>query len=109
MWGAVGVALECDCRDRNFRSLRKPPFQIVVFCIAFGEAEPPAVIMNDDRDVIRIVKGGGAAVERGIVEVPFRRSELPDQFGKIAPVFVVTVAAAIGSEIKLVPPARPST
>jgi hypothetical protein len=39
--------------------------------------------------VIRIVERRRAAIERGVVEIPFRRGELPDQLGKVAPVFVV--------------------
>ena len=36
--------------------------------------------------LIRIVESRGAALESGVVEVPFRRSELPNELGKIAPV-----------------------
>ena len=53
----------------------KPLFQIVVFRLAFSQAEPPAVIVDHDGDVIRIVEGRRAAIERGVVEVPLRRSE----------------------------------
>jgi hypothetical protein len=60
--------------------------------------------VNDNGDVIRIVECRSAALESGMVEVPFRRSELPDQFGEIAPVFVVAVAATVGGKIELVPP-----
>ena len=45
--------------------------------------------MNRDRDVIGIVEGRGTAIECGIVEVPFRRSNLPNEVGKVVPVFVV--------------------
>ena len=68
------------------------------------QAEPPAVIVDHDGDVIRIVESRRAAIERGVVEVPLRRSELPDQLRKVVPVFVVAGAAAFGGEIKLVPP-----
>src|SRR5262245_38073650 len=46
----------------------------------------------------------GCAVERGIIEVPLRRSELPDELRKIVAVFVITCAAAFCRKIKLVPP-----
>jgi hypothetical protein len=35
--------------------------------------------MDRDVDVIRIVEGRGAAIEGGVIEVPFRRRELPDE------------------------------
>ena len=77
----------------------KPLFQIVVFRLALGQAEPPAVIMDHDGDMIRIVERCRGAIEGGIVEIPFRRSELPDQFCKIVPVFFVAGAAAFRGEI----------
>jgi hypothetical protein len=60
--------------------------------------------VDDDSDVIGIVEGCRAAPKRGVVEVPFWRSKLPDESGKITPIFVVAVAAAISGEVKLVPP-----
>ena len=54
--------------------------------------------------MVRIVERRGAAIEGGVVEVPLRRGELPDQPGEIAPVLVVARAAALGGEIVLVPP-----
>lgn len=47
-------------------------FQIVVFCLALSEAEPPPVIVDHDTDVIGIVEGRSAALEGGIIELPFR-------------------------------------
>ena len=82
----------------------KPLFQVVVFRLPFGQAEPPAIIMDYDRNVIRIVESRGGTIERSIVEIPLRRSELPDQLGKIVPVLVVAGAAAFGREIILIPP-----
>jgi len=60
--------------------------------------------VNDDGDVIRIVERGGAAVESSIVEIPFRRGELPNQPREIVPVFGETFAAAFGGKVKLIPP-----
>jgi hypothetical protein len=60
--------------------------------------------VDHDGDVIRIVEGRRAAIERGIIEVPLRRSDLPDELRKIVPVFVVAGPAAFGGEIILVPP-----
>jgi hypothetical protein len=60
--------------------------------------------MDHDRNMIRIFEGGCAAIEGRIVELPFRRSDLPNQLGKIAPVFFVAKLAAFRGEIELVPP-----
>ena len=60
--------------------------------------------MDHDADMIRVVEGGCAPIERGIIEVPLRRSELPNELRKIAPVFVVAGPAAFRGKIKLVPP-----
>src|SRR4051794_3767326 len=78
VWRTIGIALQGDGRHGDDRALGKPFFQIVIFWLAFGEAQPPTVIMNHDRDMIGVIKGGCAAIERGIVEIPLRRSELPD-------------------------------
>src|SRR5215472_19337065 len=98
MRGAVGVAFHRDGGDRDDRAGGESLFQFVVFCLARGEREPPAIIMNHDRDVIWIVEGGGAAVERGVVEAPLGRRGPPDQLGKIVPIFVVAGPPAVGGE-----------
>ena len=60
--------------------------------------------MDDDSDMIRIIERRGAPIEGGIVDVPFRRSDPPNELGKIAPVFVVAGPPALRGKIKLVPP-----
>src|SRR6202011_3736732 len=55
-------------------------------------------------DVVRIIEGRGAAIERGIVELPLWGSEFPDELRKLAPVFVVAGTAAFSGKIELVPP-----
>ena len=82
----------------------KPLFQIVIFRLAFGQAEPPAIIVDHDGDVIRVVEGRRAAIERGIVELPLRRGDLPDELREIVPVFLVAGPSAFGGKIELVPP-----
>jgi hypothetical protein len=57
--------------------------------------------MDNDGDMIRVVERRCGAIERGVIEIPLRRSDLPDQLGKIAPVFVVSVPAAFRGKIKL--------
>jgi hypothetical protein len=76
------------------RSFGKPLFQIVILSLAFRQTKSPAAVMDDDGDLIWIVEGRCDAIERGIVEVPLRRRELPDELRKIMPVFVVALAAA---------------
>src|SRR5688500_734568 len=60
--------------------------------------------MDDEIYVIGVVECRRAAIEDGLVEVPLRRSEPPDEIGEFAPVFVVAGAAAFRGEIVLVPP-----
>src|SRR5262249_20447621 len=59
---AIGSALERIGGHRDDGALGKPLLQVVVFRLAFGETEPPAVIVDHDADVIRIIEGGGAAL-----------------------------------------------
>ena len=54
--------------------------------------------------MIRVLEGRCAAIERGIVEVPFWRSDLPNELCKVVPVFIVAGPAALGGEVILVPP-----
>jgi len=60
--------------------------------------------MDDDGDVIRVVEGRRRAIERGGIEMPFRRSELPNELRKIVSVFVVADPAAFRGKIILIPP-----
>ena len=72
---AIGIAFEGDGGHRDDRAFGKPLVQIVIFRLAFSQSEPPAIVMDHDGDMIRIVEGCRAAIERRIVEVPLRRSE----------------------------------
>ena len=72
---SVSIAFQGDCGHVNYRGLGEPPFQIVIFRLTFSQSQPPAIIMDHDAHMIRVVEGRCAAIERGIVEVPFRRSE----------------------------------
>src|ERR1700732_5287823 len=60
--------------------------------------------MDDDGDMVRILEGRGAAIERGVIEHPSRRCNLPDQLREIVPVFLITLPTALGGEIELIPP-----
>jgi hypothetical protein len=72
MRGAIGVAFEGDCRHGDRRPFGEPLLQIVVFRLAFGQSESPAVVVDHDLDVIRVVERRRAAIECGVVEVPLR-------------------------------------
>jgi hypothetical protein len=64
--------LKRDGGNRDHREFGQPLFQLGISRLAIGQAEPPAIVMNHDRDMIRVVEGRGAAPECGIVEVPLR-------------------------------------
>ena len=85
----IGVAFHGDRGDGDDRNFGKPLFQIVIFRLAFGQAKPPAVVVDHDVDVVRVVERRCAAIEGGIIEVPLRRSQLPDELGEIVTVFGV--------------------
>lgn len=53
---SVGIALKRDGRHGNVRTLRQPLFQIVVLRLTIGQAEPPAVVMDNDGNLVRIVE-----------------------------------------------------
>ena len=93
-----------DRRHSDNRSFEKFVFEVVVSRLAFSQAQSPAVIMDHDVDVIGVVEGLRSSIESGIVEVPFRRDNLPDELVEIVPVLAVAEAAAFDRKIVLVPP-----
>src|SRR6266700_752423 len=99
----IGIAFQGNRGHADVRSCSEPLFQLIIFRLAFSQSKPPTVIMDHDADMIRIVEGCCAALERGLVEIPFRRSELPDELRKVAPVFLVASLPALGGEVILVP------
>src|ERR1044072_1428277 len=101
---AVGITFEGNGGDGDAWKCGEPFFQVLVLRLAFSESEPPTIIMNHDADVIRIVERCCAPLERGIIELPFRRSDLPNQLRKVVPVFFVADPAAFSGKIILVPP-----
>src|SRR6266478_2244618 len=60
--------------------------------------------MDHEADMIRIVEVRGTALERSIVEDPLWRSNLPNEFRKVVPVFIVADPASFRGKIILVPP-----
>ena len=96
----IGIAFQGHRGHGDVRSLGEPLFQFVIVRLALGQPEPPAISMDHDADMIWIVEGRCAALEGGLVEVPFRRSELPDELRKVVPVFVVAGPAAFSSSLE---------
>ena len=64
MRGAIGVALQGDGRHCDDRISGKPLFQIVVFWLAFSQSLSPAIIIDDDRNVIGVFEGHRRTIER---------------------------------------------
>jgi hypothetical protein len=100
---AIGIAFHGNCRHGDDRGLSEPLLQIVISRLAVNEAKTPTVIVNYDLSMIRILEGRCAAIERGIVEVPFWRSELPNELGKIVSIFFIAGPAAFGRKVILIP------
>ena len=99
VWRTIGITFKGDRRHGDDRTFGKPILQIIVLRVAFGQADSPAVVMDHDGDVVRVVERRRGAIERGIIELPPRRSDLPNELGKIAPVFVVAERAAFGGKV----------
>ena len=70
VWCAIGIAFKRNRGHGDVWTCGEPLFQIVILRLAFGQSKPPAIIMDHDADMIRVVEGCCAALERGIVEVP---------------------------------------
>ncbi len=69
----VEVARDRD-RERGDRgSLEEPLLEAVVLRLALGEAQSPAVVVDDNGDVIGVLEGLGGAAVRGVATTPFSR------------------------------------
>src|SRR5712691_6696422 len=100
----IGIPFQGDRGHGDAQSLSKPLFQGVVLRLAVSQTKAPAIVMNHDADMIRMVEGRRGPLERGRIEGPLGRGELPDEPGKVAPVVLVARPATLSGEIKLVPP-----
>jgi hypothetical protein len=78
------MAFQRHCGHGDGRTFSEPLFQLIIVRLVFGQSEPPAIIKDHDADMIRVLEGRGAALERGIIEVPLRRSDLPNELRKQA-------------------------
>src|SRR5437763_670764 len=99
----ICLPFQSDGGDRDHRKFGKPLFQIVVPWLALGETKPPAIVMNHDADMVRVVECRRGAVECGVVKVPFWRSKLPNELRELTPVFFVASAAPFRGEVILIP------
>src|SRR5258705_8290687 len=96
---AIRVTFEGNGRHADERSCGKLLFQTVIARLALSQAQPPAVVVNHDVHLIRVLERSRGSIERSVVEAPFRRSDLPDELREVAPVLVVARPAAFGGEI----------
>ena len=102
---AVGVAFQRDGRHGDDRECGEPLFQIVIFRLAFSQTEPPAVIVDRrwrrDPDCRRPPRCDRTWHRRTSISA---KRVCQMSLAKVVPVFLVAGAAALGGEIKLVPP-----
>src|SRR5262245_31919464 len=103
MWRTIGITFERDSGHGDVGRSSQAPFEVLVPRFARG-AEAPAIIVDDDVDMIGIIESRRCALERLLIEVPFWGGKLPDEPGKVASVFVVARPAPVRSKVVLVPP-----
>ena len=101
---AIGISFKRNGGHRDRRGAGEALFKLVVLSLALRQAEPPAVIVDDDPDMIGVVEGNCATLERGIVEIPPWGRQLPNEPGESPSIFLIARAAAFGGKMILVPP-----
>src|SRR4051812_20417878 len=74
----IPLGVEGDGGHVDDRPRGEPLLESVVAALPVRKAQPPAVVVDDDGRVVRIVEGCRGALERGVVEVPRRGYGLPD-------------------------------
>ena len=78
---------------------RKLFFQIVVLRLAFRQPEAPAVVMDHHADMIWVVERLRPSDRNGVVELPFRRGNLPNELRKLVAILLVTRSTAVSREV----------
>ena len=73
VWRTIGITFQGNRGHGDDRTFRKPLLQFVILRFAFSQAEPPAIVVDDDADMIRVLEGRRAPIERRVIEVPARR------------------------------------
>src|SRR3712207_3169334 len=104
MWGPVGLALECYCGYGNRRSFGERRFERIVLRFTRFQPQTPSIVVDHDADVIRVVERLRGAVEGGLVELPSRGCEPPNESAEVAPVFAVAALPPLGRKVVLIPP-----
>ena len=72
MGRAVRIALERDRGNCDHGPVCELFLQFGVFGFPVCNPESPAIVVDHDCDVVRVVEGSCAARERRVVEVPLR-------------------------------------
>src|SRR5260221_3156491 len=80
---AVGVAFKRNGRYSDEWPSGKLLFQPVIFPLSFCYPHPPAVIMDNYRDMVGVCEKRRRAIERLIIKIPLRRSRLPNEVFKL--------------------------
>src|SRR5215472_15866898 len=95
VWCAIDVTFQGDGRHGDGRSLGELLFYIIIFGLACSQAEPPAVIVNHNAHMIRIVERRRCTLECRVIERPLGRSGLPDELVEVVPVLLVARSASL--------------
>src|SRR6266404_1258545 len=72
VWRAIGITLERNRGHSDVGTCGKAGFQFVIFGLAFGQAKPPSIVVNDNAYMIGIVQRGCTPHKCSLLEVPFR-------------------------------------
>ena len=95
--GSIGIALKGDCRHTDDWARGELGLQIVILCLAWSSGRVASGNYgrqcSHDPDFLERLR---TSIESVIIEVPFGRGELPNQFCKIMPIFLITGTTAFG-------------
>src|SRR5277367_6399944 len=101
---AIGVPFKGDAGNSDERAPSQTHLQRFIVRFPRGQPQPPAIIMDHDVYMIRIVECLGAACEGFVVEIPLRRGLLPDEPREFPPILLVAGATPLSRKIILIPP-----
>src|SRR4030088_2474181 len=100
----IRIAFHRDRRHTYGRRRSDYRVELRVPRFALSNGYPPTVVVNDYRDVIRILERPRGAIERLVVKFPLRRRGLPDQLREIAAIILVAFPPSVRCKVELVPP-----
>jgi hypothetical protein len=75
----IGITFHANGGNRDRRSWRQLRFQGVVLRFAFHKSLAPAVVVDNDIDVVGVVESRRRTIEGRVIKVPLWRGEPPDQ------------------------------